>query len=96
MNQEAFDWGVAFLLFLTYIAFDFLYAIYYIFVGKKQAFLAASTGVAMYLLSSFATIVYLKNFYYITAIVLGAFIGTYTAVKYFSGKNEVQPNNPHP
>lgn len=83
-NQEQFDWGIAIILFLTYIAFDFLYAIYYIFVAKKQAFLAASTGVVMYLLSSYATIVYLKNFYYITAIVMGAFIGTYVAVKYFS------------
>jgi len=83
-NQEQFNWGVAILLFLTYVAFDFLYAIYYIFVAKKKAFLAASTGVVMYLLSSFATIVYLKNFYYITAIVIGAFIGTYVAVKYFS------------
>lgn len=84
LNQEQFNWGVAFLLFITYIAFDFLYAIYYIFVAKKQAFLAASTGVVMYLLSSFATIVYLKNFWYVLAIVMGAFIGTYVAVKYFS------------
>lgn len=86
MEPEEFNFWVAFLLFLTYIAFDFLYAIYYIFVAKKQAVYAASTAVAMYLLSAYATVTYLKNFYYITSIALGSFVGTYVAVKYFSDR----------
>jgi uncharacterized membrane protein YfcA len=85
-SEDEFSFWMSVLLFFTYVAFDFLYAIYYIFVSKKQAVYAATTAVVMYLLSAFATVTYLKSFYYVISIVLGSFVGTYIAVKYFSDK----------
>ena len=86
MGPEVFHWDVALLLFLLYIGFDFLYALYYIFVGKKKAFLAACTAVAMYLMSAFGILSFFKNPWYICAIAAGSFVGTYVAVRYFSDK----------
>lgn len=85
-NPQTFNWGLAILLCLMYIAFDFLYAIYYMFVAKKKALSAANTAVAMYLLSALGTISFVHNPWYITSIAIGSFIGTYIAVKYFSDK----------
>ena len=85
MMQE-FNWGIAILLTLMYIAFDALYAIYYMFVAKKKALSAANTAVAMYLLSALGTITFVHNPWYITSIAIGSFIGTFLAVKYFSDK----------
>jgi uncharacterized membrane protein YfcA len=86
LNHDQFNWGLAILLGLLYIAFDFLYAIYYMFVAKKKALHAANTAVIMYLLSAFGTISFIHNPWYITSIAIGSFIGTYIAVKYFSDK----------
>ena len=63
---------------------DFIYAIYYIFVSKKKAFMASNAAVALYLIGSFSTIAYLGNYLYLVPIILGSYIGTYIAVKYFS------------
>lgn len=71
-------------LFFLYILFDFFYALYYIFVAKKKAVLAASTAVLMYLISSMSVVYYLKDFRYMWGILAGSFIGTYVAVKYFN------------
>lgn len=83
LNQE-FSWWIAIALLLGFIAYDFLYAIYYIFVSKKMAFMAANTACALYLIGSVSTIAYLGNLYYLIPIILGSYIGTFIAVKYFS------------
>ena len=85
MNLEAdFSWWIAIALLLGFIAYDFLYAIYYIFVSKKMAFMAANTACALYLIGSVSTIAYLGNLFYLIPIILGSYIGTFVAVKYFS------------
>ncbi len=84
LNNGEFHWEIAILLFFGFIAYDFIYAIYYIFVSKKKAFMASNAAVALYLIGSFSTIAYLGNYLYLVPIVLGSYIGTYIAVKYFS------------
>ena len=88
LNQE-FSWWIAISLLFGFILYDFLYAIYYIFVSRKMAFMAANTACALYIIGSVSTIAYLGNYYYLIPIFIGSYIGTYVAVKYFSdiGKN---------
>jgi hypothetical protein len=84
ISNDDFSWGIAAILLLGFIAYDFIYAIYYIFVSKKKAFMAANSACALYLIGSFSTIAYLGNLYYLIPILIGSYIGTYVAVKYFS------------
>ena len=83
LNQE-FSWLIALALLFGFIMYDFLYAIYYIFVSRKMAFMAANTACALYIIGSVSTIAYLGNYYYLIPIFIGSYIGTYVAVKYFS------------
>ena len=83
LNQE-FSWLIAIALLFGFILYDFLYAVYYIFVSKKMAFMAANTACALYIIGSVSTIAYLGNYYYLIPIFIGSYIGTYVAVKYFS------------
>ena len=83
LNQE-FSWWIAIALLFGFILYDFLYAIYYIFVSRKMAFMAAKTACALYIIGSVSTIAYLGNYYYLIPIFIGSYIGTYVAVKYFS------------
>ena len=83
LNQE-FSWLIAIALLFGFILYDFLYAVYYIFVSKKMAFMAANTACALYIIGSVSTIAYLGNYYYLIPIFIGSYMGTYVAVKYFS------------
>ena len=83
LNQE-FSWWISIALLFGFILYDFLYAIYYIFVSRKMAFMAANTACALYIIGSVSTIAYLGNYYYLIPIFIGSYIGTYVAVKYFS------------
>jgi hypothetical protein len=82
--EQEFNWWVAIALLFGFILYDFLYAIYYIFVSRKMAFMAANTACALYIIGSVSTIAYLGNYLYLVPIILGSYIGTYVAVKYFS------------
>ena len=82
--EQEFNWWVAIALLFGFILYDFLYAIYYIFVSRKMAFMAANTACALYIIGSVSTIAYLENYYYLIPIFIGSYIGTYVAVKYFS------------
>lgn len=82
--EQEFNWWVAIALLFGFILYDFLYAIYYIFVSRKMAFMAANTACALYIIGSVSTIAYLGNYYYLIPIFIGSYIGTYVAVKYFS------------
>lgn len=84
INNDEFSWGIALILLFGFIAYDFIYAIYYIFVSKKNAFMAANSACALYLIGSFSTVAYLGNLFYLIPIILGSYIGTYIAVKHFS------------
>jgi len=83
LNQE-FSWLIAITLLFGFILYDFLYAVYYIFVSKQMAFMAANTACVLYLIGSVSTIAYLGNLYYLIPIIIGSYIGTYVAVKYCS------------
>lgn len=83
---ENFNIWLGLLLLALYIAYDFIYAMYYVFVSKRQAILASFSAVALYLMSAFSIVSFLKNQYYIIFIIIGSFIGTYVAVKFFSDK----------
>jgi hypothetical protein len=90
---EPFNWWIAIILFLTYIVIDYLYAVYYIYVGKRAAIKAGIVAAFMYVLLSYGVIAYTKNPWYIVSIALGSFLGTYIAVKFFPekvSKNEQQ------
>lgn len=82
--EQEFNWWIAIALLFGFILYDFLYAIYYIFVSRKMAFMAANTACALYIIGSVSTIAYLGNYYYLIPIFIGSYIGTYVAVKYFS------------
>ena len=81
LNQE-FSWLIAIALLFGFILYDFLYAVYYIFVSKKMAFMAANTACALYIIGSVSTIAYLGNYYYLIPIFIGSYIGTYVAVNF--------------
>ena len=67
-----------------YVVFDILYALYVIFVGQKRALAASVTGSMLYSLGAVGVMSYTHNVLYIIPLSLGAFVGTYIAVKYMS------------
>lgn len=77
-----FDWLTALIVFVVYIIFDILYALYVICVSRKQALAASFTGAALYSLGAVGVMNYTHNALYLIPLSLGAFIGTYIAVKY--------------
>ena len=84
--EEDFNIWLGLLLLALYIGYDFIHAMYYVFVSKRQAILASFSAVALYLMSAFSIVSFLKNQYYVIFIIIGSFIGTYVAVKFFSDK----------
>jgi len=85
MNLE-FSWWIAIALFFTYVVIDYLYALYYLLVAKRDAFKAGLVAAGMYVLLTYGVLAYTKNPWYIVSIALGSFVGTYVAVKYFPEK----------
>jgi hypothetical protein len=77
-----FSWYTAALVFIVYVVFDVLYALYVIFVGQKRAFAASITGSMLYSLGAVGVMSYTHNALYLIPLSLGAFVGTYIAVKY--------------
>lgn len=79
-----FSWYTATLVFVVYVVFDILYALYVIFVGQKRALAAGVTGSMLYSLGAVGVMSYTHNILYIIPLSMGAFVGTYIAVKYMS------------
>lgn len=77
-----FNWLTALIVFVVYIVFDILYAVYVICVSRKQALAASFTGAMLYSLGAVGVMNYTNNILYLIPLSLGAFIGTYIAVKY--------------
>lgn len=77
-----FSWATAALVFAVYVVFDILYALYVICVSRRQAVAASAISSVLYSLGAYGVMTYLHNPVYIIFLALGAFIGTYVAVKY--------------
>lgn len=68
--------------FLVYVVFDILYALYVLCVAKKQAFRASFISSALYSLGAYGVMTYLDNRWYLIPLACGAFLGTFVAVRY--------------
>lgn len=77
-----FSWLNAAIVFVVYIFFDILYALYVICVSRRQAVAASAISSVLYSLGAYGVMSYLHNPLYIIPLAIGAFIGTYIAVKY--------------
>jgi uncharacterized membrane protein YfcA len=58
-----------------------LYAQWTIYISKKKSVLAANTSVGIYLIGAYGTITFVANPWLLIPIILGAWLGTYVAVK---------------
>lgn len=83
-----FSWLTALTVFVVYIFFDILYALYVITVSRQQAIRASAISSVLYSLGAYGTMNYLHNPWYLVPLATGAFIGTYIAVTYM-GKDRV-------
>lgn len=77
-----FSYLTAFIIFITYVIIDILYALYVIYVGKKNALISASISAVMYTFIAYGVVNYSKNPYYIIPLIIGAWLGTYIVVKF--------------
>jgi uncharacterized protein YebE (UPF0316 family) len=77
-----FSWWTALTVFVVYVLFDILYALYVIFVSQNRAIAASFTGSMLYSLGAVGVMSYTHNVLYLIPLSLGAFVGTYIAVKY--------------
>jgi len=77
-----FSWTTAATVFVVYILFDILYALYVICVSRQQAFTASAVSSVLYSLGAYGVMNYTHNALYLIPLACGAFIGTYIAVKY--------------
>jgi len=77
-----FNWLTALLVFVVYVFFDVLYALYVLCVSRKQAFAASAISSVLYSLGAYGTMSYLHNPWYLIPLAAGAFLGTYIAVRY--------------
>ncbi len=81
---ENFNWVTAFTVFVVYVFFDILYALYVICVSRRQAIAASAISSVLYSLGAYGVMNYLHNMLYLIPLAAGAFIGTYIAVQYMS------------
>jgi len=79
---STFSWTTAAIVFVVYVFFDILYALYVICVSRRQAVAASAISAVLYSLGAYGVMNYLHNILYLLPLALGAFIGTYVAVRY--------------
>lgn len=77
-----FNWLTALTVFVVYVVFDILYAVYVLCVSQKRAIAASFTGSMLYSLGAVGVMNYTHNILYLIPLSMGAFVGTYIAVKY--------------
>jgi uncharacterized protein YebE (UPF0316 family) len=80
--MQEFSWLQAGVVFLVYVFFDILYALYVLCVSRKQALSASAISAVLYSLGAYGVMSYLDNVWYLVPLACGAFLGTYIAVKY--------------
>jgi hypothetical protein len=77
-----FSWTTALTVFVVYVFFDILYALYVLCVSRKQAFTSSAISAVLYSLGAYGVRSYMDNPWYLIPLACGAFLGTYIAVKY--------------
>ena len=77
-----FSWWTALTVFVVYVFFDILYALYVICVSRQQALAARAVSSVLYSLGAYGVMNYTHNPWYLIPLGCGAFIGTYIAVVY--------------
>lgn len=82
-----FNWWTALTVFVVYVFFDILYALYVICVSRQQALAASAISAVLYSLGAYGVMNYLHNPWYLIPLAVGAFIGTYIAVRYMGNFN---------
>jgi hypothetical protein len=80
MNE--FNWLTAGMVFVVYVVFDILYALYVLCVSRRQAIASSLISSVLYSLGAFGVMTYLQNAWYVIPLAAGAFLGTFVAVKY--------------
>lgn len=74
-------WLKFFLVFLVVTASDACWAVYIIRIGEKKALAASGWGSLISLMTAFTIVSYTENHWFIIATILGAFAGTFLAIK---------------
>jgi hypothetical protein len=82
MEGTDFSYLTAFFIFITYVIIDVLYALYIIYVEKRNAMLSATISAIMYGFIAYGVVNYSKNPYYIIPLIIGAWLGTFIVVKF--------------
>lgn len=82
MDNHVFNWFTAATVFVVYVVFDILYALYVICVSRQQAMAASLISAVLYSLGAYGVMNYLHSAWYLVPLACGAFIGTYIAVRY--------------
>jgi hypothetical protein len=67
---------------MTYVFIDVLYALYIIYVEKREPIKAALSTSLIYCLLAYGVISYSSNPLYLIPLASGAFLGTYLVVRY--------------
>jgi len=80
--MKDFSWYTAVIVFVIYILFDILYALYVMCVSQQRALRASVISSILYSIGAYGVMNYLENPLYIIPLACGAFIGTFIAVKY--------------
>lgn len=82
MSEHNFNLQTACLVFIAYVVIDILYALYVVYVGKRNAFGAAVASALLYSLGAYGVVTFSKNILYVIPLAAGAFLGTYFTIKF--------------
>jgi hypothetical protein len=82
ISTDNFSWMVALGIFSVYFFIDILYANYTLMVVERRAKAAASVSAVMYFLLALGVLTYISNALYLIPLFLGAWLGTYVAVRH--------------
>lgn len=82
MTGAEFSWVTAAIVFIVYVVFDILYALYVLCVSRRQSVAAAGISSVLYSLGAVGVMNYMNNAWYLVPLGIGAFVGTYIAVRY--------------
>jgi uncharacterized protein YebE (UPF0316 family) len=83
-----FNWLIALGLFIAATLLDAVFALYTVAVVKTQPFRAASLSFFTYTLEAVGVVNYVNNKWYLIPLALGAFVGSYTVVKWEAIKKD--------
>jgi hypothetical protein len=80
-------------LFVLYFAFDILYTMYVMSVSRLNALSAANISALLYVLTAIGTVLYVENWLNIIPILVGAWCGTFLAIKHEEKKQKKSKNS---